>query len=206
MNKSMRIILLLALLAGIAVLARNQVAWATPSAEASLSAYQDDVQADVLPKKGDDPCILPNGKLRHRCKGTVKPPPQNVIIPVTGQYSIGGFCTLDVELSDADIPLNAVILAPLPRDLPDGVHKVGQGCLLTYSYISTNTRINTLSSTSGNATICFSAIAGKQMTLYYYDNDALSPAWVKLTTTNQNGIACAVGNSSGIYVATFQEP
>src|SRR5688500_3176647 len=66
-------------------------------------------------------------------KGTVKPPHGSIIIPVTGDYSVGGFCALSVELQATDIQLDALLIQPLPAELPQGVHKVRQGCLLTYS-------------------------------------------------------------------------
>ncbi len=204
MNKTVRAILLLALFVGIAALAWNQAAMATPSANPSLSASQDEAPSVALPKKGDDPCILPNGKLRNKCKGTVKPPPSEVVIPVTGLYSIGGFCTLEIELLDPDVTLYGDIQTPLPKDLPAGVHKVRQGCLLTY--YDQGDRIDALSPAAGSATICFAGVADKVMTLYFYNLYAVTPAWVALPTTNEDGIACARGTGSGVYVATFQAP
>jgi len=204
MNKYTRVILFLVLLAGVTALAWNQVAWATPSADQSLSASQDEAPSVALPKKGDDPCILPNGKVKNKCKGTVKPPPSDVVVEASGHYSVGGFCPLDIELLDPQTSLHARLETPLPKNLPDGVHKVRQGCRLTY--YSDGERVDTLSPAAGSAMICFAGIGKKEMTLHFYDIYSAAPVWVALETTNEDGIACAPGIGSGVYVATFQAP
>jgi len=203
MNKYLRLILVLALASGIALLARGKVAWATPSGEASLSASAQEDQSPAAKKDVD--CDKPENKHKKECKGTVKPPhPGPVIIPVTGSYSVGGFCTLDIIFTDPTVSLNADIQTPLPGELPDDVQRVRQGCLLTY--FDEDGQIDAIPPGGGSTTICFAAIPGsKPTTLYFYDLYAPEPAWVPLPTTVENGVACATGNASGVYVATFQK-
>jgi hypothetical protein len=134
-------------------------------------------------------------------KGTVKPPPGTVLIPVTGDYSVGGFCVLSVGLDDPAITLDARLITPLPAGLPDTVQRVRQGCLLTYFH--SGERIPALSPEGGSTTICFAAPPPKQATVYFQDTYAPSPEWVPLETTVRAGIACAAANASGTYVATF---
>jgi hypothetical protein len=200
-NKYIRLMIMISLVLGIAFVAQNRVAWANQSSEPSLSASGDDEQSVVAAKPDD--CKDKN-KNKDKCKGTVKPPPKDLTIPVTGEYSVGGFCTLSIVFNDPAITMDASLKEPLPRDLPDKVYKVRQGCLLTY--YSSNQRIPELSSNSGSATICFAATPKKQMVVYFYNMYADNPTWVSLETTVQNGIACAAANKSGVYVATFQNP
>jgi hypothetical protein len=192
--------IMFSLIVGIVFVARNQVAWANQSSDLSLSAREDG-QAAVADKKDD--CKDKN-KNKDKCKGTVKPPPKDLFIPVTGEYSVGGFCTLSIVLNDPAITLDATIKTPLPSDLPDKVHKVRQGCLLTY--YSSDLRIDELSSNSGSATVCFAATPQQQTVVYFHNTYSSNPTWVALETTVQNGIACAAAPKSGVYVATFQNP
>jgi hypothetical protein len=204
MNKSVRWIIVIALLLGIALLAGGKGAWAdqSPVQSQSLSPKKDGPQT-VADRKGDDDCDKGKGKGKDKCKGTVKPPPKKVVIPVTGEYSIGGFCTLSIVLNDPEVTLDGSIQTPLPGELPSDVQRVRQGCLLTY--YSSGQRIDSLPPSSGTATICFAAVPGQQTTLYFYDLYSPNPTWVALTTTVKDGIACAAGNASGVYVATFQK-
>lgn len=200
MNKYIRLMIMIALVLGIVFVARNQVAWANRSPGPSLSAREEG-QSAVADKKDD--CKDKN-KNKDKCKGTVKPPPKDILIPVTGDYSVGGFCTLSITFNDPAFTMNASIKTPLPRELPDKVHKVSQGCLLTY--YSSDQRIPELTSSAGSATICFAAMPKKQMVVYFYDIYSDNPTWVLLETTIQNGTACAAASKSGVYVATFQNP
>ena len=204
MYKFIRVMIAISLVLGIVLLAQDQVAWANHSAAPSLSAENQEMQS-VAPAPGDEDCEKDKGKDKDKCKGTVKPPnPRDLIIPVTGDYSVGGFCTLTIELKDPEITLDASIETPLPGELPDEVQKIRQGCLLTY--YSSNQRINELTPELGNTTICFAGIPSKQMLLYFYDIYSPNPEWVPLQTNDQGGIVCASGNLSGVYVATFQQP
>jgi hypothetical protein len=194
--------MLVALVLGIVFVAQGQVARANQSSDPRISARDGEKQSG-LPNRTDN-CDKDKNKDKDKCKGTVKPPPKEILIPVTGEYSVGGFCTLSAVLNDPKINLEAGIITPLPRDLPDKVHKVRQGCLLTYT--TSNQRLDELAPASGNTTICFAATPQQQMTIYFHNFYDPNPQWVPLATTVQNGIACAAANQSGVYVATFQTP
>lgn len=135
--------------------------------------------------------------------GTVKPPSQSLLIPVTGDYSVGGFCTLSVELKDTDIQLDATLEAPLPGELPEGVGQVREGCLLTY--YRSDRLILGLPQDSGNTTICYAAIPSQETVVYFYDLYAAAPAWAPLATAVEGGTACAPANASGVYIASYQQ-
>jgi hypothetical protein len=216
MKRVLRVIIMIVVLLGMVGLAQNQLAWAATSPQGTNQSALSQVEKSILPSRDDcdkdknsDKC-KDKDKDKDKCKkhkedcGTVKPPPHQILIPVTGEYSVGGFCTISTEFNDPTILLDASIETPLPRDLPEKVHKVRQGCHLIY--YASGTRIDELSSDSGTTTICFAATPQKQMTIYFNNIYAPNPTWAPLETTVQNGTACATGNTSGVYVATFQTP
>jgi len=198
-NKYFRLIIMLSLFLGIVFVAQNRVAWANQSSGQSLSARG--VEQFVSAAKPD---CKDNNKNKDKCQGTVKPPPKKLLIPVTGDYSVGGFCTLSITFTDPAYSMDASVKTPLPRELPDTVHKVEQGCLLTY--FNTAQRIPELAASAGSATICFAALPEKQMVIYFYNIDSSTPEWSPLETTVANGTACAAATRSGLYVATFTNP
>lgn len=200
MNKYFRFIIMLALFLGIVFVAQNRVSGANPSAGPSLSARGEGQSVAAAAK----PDCKDHNKNKDKCQGTVKPPPKDLFIPLTGDYSIGGFCTLSITFADPAYSMDASVKTPLPRELPDKVHKVEQGCLLTY--FNSAQRISELSASAGSATICFAALPEKQMVIYFYNIDSSTPEWSPLETTVANGTACATASKSGVYVATFQNP
>jgi len=183
MHRRLRFAAAIILVLSILFLARNQVLGAGSEASPSISV-QEEQRDSALP-----------------APGTVKPPPFDVVIPVTGDYSLGGFCTLSVELTDAEITLNANLLTPLPGELPKNVHKVRQGCLLTYNRASQI--LDELPTAAGSTMICFAGTPNQQMTVYFYDIYSTDPTWTALETTFEANIACAPANASGVYIATF---
>lgn len=216
MKMTFRIILLIVVLFSIVGLAKNQLAWAANSSEKSTQFVSQKSEESVWPGEGDYCDRLPN-KYKVECKdkndkdrckqhgnecASVKPPPQQILVPVTGEYSVGGFCVLSVALNDPAIRLAARIKTPLPADLPPKVYQVRQGCLLTY--YSSNQRIDELPTNSGGTIICFAATPGKKMILHFYSVYSSTPEWIPLETTTAPGKACAPGNTSGVYVATFE--
>ena len=200
MNRTIRFGIATILFFSIFLLARNQVAEANQLPSPGLAARNED-RSSLTAAPKDDCEKDKKGKDKDQCKGTVKPPPRDILIPVTGAYSIGGFCTLDIALNDPAVTVDGTILTPLPGELPDKVHKVRQGCLLTYHYA--DQFLDTLPPEAGSALICFAATPKKQMTIYFYNIYASDPQWAPLETTVQDGGACASANASGVYVASF---
>jgi hypothetical protein len=197
MHQRFRFAAAIILFLSIIFLARNQVAGAVSAPSPSISAREQKSDSVLLaPPEG-----CKDKKNKEKCKGTVKPPPFNIVIPVTGDYSLGGFCTLSVNLTDAEVNLQANLLAPLPGELPQNVHKVEQGCLLTYN--RAGQLLNQLPAEAGSTTICFAAGPNQEMTVYFYNLYSGNPTWTALETTVEAGIACAPANESGVYIATF---
>lgn len=201
-NIRIRLGIAIILFLSIVFLAYQGAAGASRSTDPSLSTKEEPRQSPAAAK--DDDCDK-DKKGKDRCGGTVKPPKGSVLIPVTGEYSIGGFCTLSVELNDSDIQLDARLITPLPGELPDTVQKIRQGCLLTYS--RSNEVLFELPPESGNTTICFAALPNKQMTVYFHNTYSPDSEWAPLETTAlAGGIVCAPANASGTYIATFTTP
>ena len=219
MAKYLRVFIMISVLLVTVGLAQNRIAWAADTSDGTyLTASQQG--EEVASQDRDDYCDKEANQNKERCKdkdkdkdkcrknkkhcGTVKPPPTKVIIPVTGQYSVGGLCTISVEFNAPSFLLDASLQIPLPGELPADLQKVSQGCLLTY--YSGSERVDALPSDAGTATICFAAPPGRTMTLFFYNNYSPNPGWEALETTVEAGRACAIGNESGIYMATSQTP
>jgi hypothetical protein len=191
MKQNIRYAIALLLLLSIILLARNN------TVSASLSTDQN---AGSVPNEAQGASEQDSSK-----PGTVKPPADSIVITQSGTYSIGGFCTITVELTSPDVWAEVRLLRPLPRPLPDGVHAVRQGCLVTY--YDSDGRIDELTPGLGNANICFAALPKDQMDIYFHTTYAGVPTWSPLEgTTVEDGMVCGEGNGSGTYVAAFENP
>ncbi len=191
MNKTFRVIIALALVLGVAILAKDNIAWAGPNS---------DVDSSVSPQDNPSPPLAPLGK-----PGSVKPPRYRLVIPVTGgTFPIGGICTftaqynisglVDVVFVEEQIEQSRSI--PFPE--ANGVMHL-PGChVLHYKLekVMTETAL-----ADGSWTICFAARPEETTTIHYYldDLETITPPWIPLETTVVNGIACAPANYSGVY-------
>ena len=139
--------------------------------------------------------------------GTVKPPPDAITITKSGTYNVGGFCNYTVAFVEPNpgISVRVALERPLPRSLPDGVHKVRQGCRVTY--YQGGQRIDEFTDAMGTSQICFAPTPGKEMTIYYYNVYDASPQWRPVAaTTVVNGLVCSPADPSAVYVATLKPP
>lgn len=195
----------LLLVLGVLILAQSGVAWANNLPDQN-SQVENSEEQSVVAGQGNDNDDNDNDHDDDEDDdhhGTVRPPHKLIVIRKSGTYSIGGFCTMTVKLNAKDVFAVVNIARPLPRHLPKGVHAVQPGCRVTY--FESKRLIDELTPQMGNAKICFAAIPKKETTIYFYDVYAATPAWTALTTKVEKGIACAEGNASGIYIATFKK-
>ncbi len=193
MNQKIRYGIVLILLAGILLLARNSVAGA------SVSWNQDE---KVLQKESHVENAVQAAK-----PGSVKPPPGELVITQSGTYSIGGFCNYTVEFIATDISVRVSLERPLPRPLPDKVHAVRQGCRVTYYQRPAGTRIDEFTPQMGTSRICFAAIPNENTKIYFFNVYADEPVWGPTgQTTVADGVACSDAGKSGVYVGTFETP
>ncbi len=138
-------------------------------------------------------------------KGSVVVPPSVVTVKDSGTYSAGGVCSAIIKyyvpnLSDSlhvQFPTEDTKIIPFPENqdllyLP--------GCHFVHYQDAKVQEVMTPE--EGKWEICFAAIPGKQMTIYYYrdDNTNANPPWTPLKTTTENGLACApLADYSAVY-------
>lgn len=190
MNKYIRVLVVIFLILGVILLAKNNAAWASPASDVEPSSRAED-QSSVSADKSDP--------------GSVKPPPRFVFITESGTYSIGGFCTYTVEFLEPGVSVRVALERPLPRPLPDGVHKVRQGCRVTY-YLH-GQRIDEFTPELGSSQICFAVTPQKDNKVYFYTVYSSAPVWGPTSETNvETGSACSAAGPSAVYVGTFQNP
>lgn len=191
MNQKIRYGIVLILLAGILLLARNGVA------RASMSWNQDEKPPQTESRV--------ENAVQAAKPGTVQPPPGVVVITQSGTYSIGGFCTYTVKFIATDISVHVSLERPLPRPLPDKVHAVRQGCRVTY--YQKGVRIDEFTPQMGTSKICFSAIPKENTKIYFFNVYANEPVWGPTGKTDvADSVACSDAGKSGVYVGTFETP
>lgn len=190
MNEKLRWLIAFGLLLAVLAAAGGRAAWAGSNSEldASVSAQND-----------------PSPPLAEPEPGSVKPPPDSVIIPIQGgTYSIGGICTFIAEFNRSDL-YDVVFVekaiaksksVPFP-EINGDIHL--PGChVLHYKLDQVMTE---MSPEDGSWTICFAARPEVTTTIHYYldDLETLTPPWVPLETNVEDGIACAPAHYTGVY-------
>ncbi len=165
--------------------------------------------------------------------GTVLPPPANITITSSGTYSVGGICLITAKyfvsgLSDTvqveypQDPKNHYTEDTLTVPFTDYVNGdlfYFPGChVLHFRNEPVNNvvqpvvqdQMNKSTPLDGDWQICFAAIPGKTMTIYYYPDDEQKPInaptdWTALVTTTVNGMSCAdLVNYSAVYAPAGQ--
>jgi hypothetical protein len=192
MNKYVRLLLVVALVLGIAFLAKDEVAWADPSAQGDISG----------PSQGDASSLAAKPD-----PGSVKPPRPEIKFCDNGIYSVGGVATFTVN----DLAPGYCLEAFLHNKnyaigrIPDGAGNIlAHVTFLRVFYQGQFTY--DVPPEDGDIKICFAVPPGKQAEIYFYDHYAArfgkgtgQPAWEPLPTTLENGLACAPAQTSGAY-------
>ncbi len=148
--------------------------------------------------------------------GTVLPPPSQVSFNASGTYAVGGICLITARydvtgLSDAAKVVFPSVgeyskdtkTSPFDTFYVNGDEFFFPGCHVRDQVIQD--AMNKGGADDGAWQICFAAIPGKTMTIYYYADDSVHPVitptnWQSLTTTTANGMACAgLANVSAVY-------
>lgn len=192
MGRYIRILIVIAMVLGIVLLARNNTAWARTADQAGQSGLEQEQSSDSLgnPKPG-----------------TVKPPPAELTICGEGIYSVGGVSTLEVTDLAPGYCLEAFLrnhAFALGR-IPDGSGKVlAQITFLRVFYHST--LVSELPTEDGKVQICYAVPPGKNAKIYFFNfygarfgERTGQPAWELLETTVENNIACAAAQTTGAY-------
>ncbi len=183
MNKGFRLIIVVILLLGILILARNHIAWAGNSNTQNRK---------VAPQGLDQSGLEVNTE-----PGSVKPPP--VVLPVVprkGGTSIGGICTVYVDALANDISLSAELLGfdSLDERPQDNARYLAGVCSLTYHKASQS--IADLAPADGNVRICFAALPKLEGKICVYDEQG----WTILGTSLEKLTNCAPANKTGKYI------
>src|SRR5574341_230529 len=181
MNKLLRIVLVLGLVAVITLLAKNSVAWAS-------FALRGD--ASIASNAGD-----PAPASRAASRGTVKPPPPpTLIIRGAGSLSAGGFCLIKVEFLSPEFLIvversyYSGFGQPLP--VPDGIF-LSAVCHLQY-LTTTGQHVFDIPPDQGSVQICFADIPFRTGDIFVY----FPPTWTDQPTTVDDLLACSPANQS----------
>jgi hypothetical protein len=137
--------------------------------------------------------------------GSVVPPPSDITVTESGTYAVGGICAIIIKyningLSDnihVQLPTVDTNTVPFPDN--QGMLYL-PGChVLHYE----NSQIKPeMTPAQGSWKICFASRPSKIMTIFFYRDDLtnITPPWVALETTVENGLACApLADYSGVY-------
>jgi hypothetical protein len=197
MNKTNRIILVLALTLGVAALAWDRVAWADPASAESPSALTG-VDASSDQAKGNP--------------GTVKPPRKGIRTCENGLNSVGGVATINITDLVPGYCLEAFLHNKnyaLGR-IPDGAGKILANVTFLKVYYQGKFSYE-VPEEDGDLEICFAVPPGKVAQIYFYNHygprfgqGTGQPGWEPLPTTVVDGVACAPAQISGAYALIGQ--
>jgi len=191
-QKYLRVIIVMIALIGIAVLAKNQVAWAGPATETKQVNDLGQTQFSISLNK-------PN-------PGSVNPPPssfrgcENDLHSVAGVFTVEikdlkpGYC-VEVELSDP------AYVGRIPEDA--GKTLADMGIFRIYFH---GDLVYELPMADGSIQTCFAIPPKKQALIYFYDffgerfeKRTSQPLWEKIDNTIDQNVACAFTQKSGMY-------
>lgn len=194
MHKYIRVLLILTLMSGILMLAKNNTAWASPAEEVA----QFDLPQSPLPVMALD---KPE-------PGTVKPPPRMVKLCEDGVKSVGGVAILKVTDLERGYCVQAYALkhkyvfGRIPKDAGKMLVPITVVHIFHHDHL-----VQKLPTKAGTVEICYAVPPGKkQAQIYFYNYNRSDfgehsgqPGWEPLATTVTNGIACAQAQFSGAY-------
>jgi len=146
--------------------------------------------------------------------GTVLPPPAFITITGNGSYAVGGICLLTAQYFVTGLTDTVQVEYPLQytqdtKTVPSDVLKQTSNTFVDIFYFPgchvvhyKNQQVVDQQNyppptNNGDWQICFAAIPGKTMTIYYYPDDAVKAItqpwtpWAALVTKTANGLACA---------------
>jgi hypothetical protein len=161
----------------------------------------------VLPDElqpGQNP-LFPNG-----AGSSILPPPPSITITGSGTYAVGGICLIKIIYKVPGLSDIVEVEYPTKHYTEDTltVNSAGvdglfywPGCHVVH--YKDQVVKDQMTSPEGDWQLCFAAIPGKTMTIYYYRDDltTIAPPWTALPTTTADGMACADPvDFSAVYV------
>lgn len=143
-------------------------------------------------------------------EGSVVTPPSKITITQSGAYPVGGVCLLRADYYIRGLSDTVEVEYPprhyteetltVPSDAVTGLFYY-PGCHVIH--YKDNIIQTQMFKEQGSWEICFAAIPGKTMTIYYYRDDltTIVAPWVPLESTTENGMVCApLVDFSAVYV------
>ena len=195
-NKYLRLFIAVAVIFGIALLAKGQIAWAAQDSSAGSAMVLEQGEFAVLPAK-------PN-------PGSVKPPPGHFSICQKGLFSVGGIVTLDIQDLKPGYCVEAELWNPMFhfKRYPDGAGSPLAHLLFLRIYYH-GRLIYELPAEDGTIQACYAIPPEKQAQFYFYDffgmrfEKRTEPPtfWEPLETQVDTDMktACAFTQISGAY-------
>ena len=200
MEKYIRILLAIMLLAGLFFVARNTAAGAAtptgggdPASQAQFaSPAADNEDCNPHDNRNKDKC---KDKNKDKCKkkdncGTVQPPDDDFEVCQPGKYSVGGVATLDVnKLQDRSRRPDCFEARAEDSDGVTGLPNNAGSVLsdqVVFESVGQGSQIR----------VCFAAPPGKKVKIYVFEDNR----WKAVGTQVRNGIACGNVQSSGSYL------
>jgi hypothetical protein len=137
--------------------------------------------------------------------GTVLPPPANITITGSGTYAVGGICIIRAKYLVSGLSDTVQVEYPNKHYTEDtltvpfdeyinGNLFFFPGChVVHFKDQKIMDQMNTNAPKDGEWQICFAAIPGKTMTIFYYDDNLtkIQAPWHPLVTETANGMSCA---------------
>jgi hypothetical protein len=204
MGKYIRVFIAIMMLLGLVLLGRNKAAWAANPETKAGSSVEAQSQPSA-PLHSDDDCDKDNNRDKDKCKekdkdkckdkdhddcGSVRPPDNDIDVCEQGNYSVGGVAVLDVDkLQDRSVKDDC--FRAHSEDSRD-VNELPKNAGRVLSDLVTLTSVGQ----GSNIKICFAAIPGKKVKIYFSGTGS----WKPVGTQVKNGIACAHVSSSGSFI------
>jgi hypothetical protein len=194
-KRYLRVIVILIVLVGIALLARGQVAWAGQDNTVESAVVREQNELNLLAGPGP---------------GSVQPPPTKFSACKNGFYSIGGVVTLEIKDLKPKYCIEALLWNRKfqIKRIPDDAGKALADFLLLKVYYS-GRLVYELPATDGTILACYAIPPKKQAQFFFYDfygkhfDKRTEPprTWDILPTAvdTEKKIACAFTQVSGVY-------
>jgi hypothetical protein len=195
-NKYLRLFIAVAVVLGIALLAKGQVAWAEQDSSVGSVVDLERGEFAVLPAKPDP--------------GSVKPPPGHLSICENGLFSVGGVAILEIKDLKPGYCVEAILWNPMFhfKRYPDGAGSALAHLLFLRIYYQGRLTYD-LPFDDGTVEACYAIPPEKQAQFYFYDfygkrfGTRTEPpkSWDLLETRvdTDNKTACAFTQVSGVY-------
>jgi len=190
-KKYLRVMIVIAALIGIAVLAKNQVAWAGPAAQAR--------QVNDLGQ------AQPSSSLDSSNPGSVQAPPSSHKGCKNDNFSVGGAITFEIKDLKPGYCVETDLWDTTFGVIPEDIGKVlgYKGVIRIYFH---GELVYELPAADGSVQACYAIPPEKQAQVYFYDffgqrfeKRTDSPSWETIDTTVDQNIACAFTQKSGVY-------